>query len=233
MKGARRVRRGAHGKGPFARRHLAGCLPYDEATLQAAEARLGVRLPRTLRQFYLAWGRRRDLTETMHPLLSPAELELRGDVLFFWAENQAVVLWGMKCERLEEADPLVVVARNEEAGLAWTPSYARLSDFLDDMTYENALWGGAFYRGISARGVQEAWQVHWLEDYWRKARVGPTALEVSPEDARRPTLYIREGQAVRWEWYWWLAAAGSAQALNEIAQALQITWQEPYEDQPW
>lgn len=29
LKGARRVRRGAHEKGPFARRHLVGCLPYS------------------------------------------------------------------------------------------------------------------------------------------------------------------------------------------------------------
>src|SRR5215469_1109331 len=76
---------------------------YDEATLQMAETRLGVRLPRALRQFYLAWGRRSDLTKKQQPLLSPDELEFRGDVLFFWDENQSVVLWGIRCELLEEA----------------------------------------------------------------------------------------------------------------------------------
>jgi hypothetical protein len=206
---------------------------YDEAKLQAAEARLGVRLPAKLRDFYLAWGRRRDLTKTLHPLLPPHHLQLRGDVLEFWVENQAVVLWGIRCEQLEEADPPVVEAWNLEEGLEWTPYYARLSNFLDDMTYQNALFGGALYRGHTAVGEQTPQQIRWLEEHWRKARVGPTALEGDPDDAERPTIYIREGQAVSWMLSGWWAAAGSAEALDEIAQALQITWQEPYEDQPW
>src|ERR1051326_6623545 len=114
---------------------------HDEADVAAAETRLGIRLPRTLRNFYLAWGRRPDLTQTMNPLLSPDELELRGDVLLFWAENQAVVLWGIRSKRLEEADPPVVVALNQDEGLEWVPNSARLSNFLDDMTYRNALSG--------------------------------------------------------------------------------------------
>ena len=35
---------------------------YEEADIVAAEKRLGVRLPTTLRNFYLAWGKRKDLT---------------------------------------------------------------------------------------------------------------------------------------------------------------------------
>jgi hypothetical protein len=40
---------------------------YDEAEIEAAEARLGFRLPSTLRNFYLAWGRRQDLTSSRSP----------------------------------------------------------------------------------------------------------------------------------------------------------------------
>lgn len=40
-----------------------------------------------------------------------------------------------------------------------------------------------------------------------------------------PIIYIREGQAVCWHGFGWLAAAGSAVALEEIAQGLQITWE--------
>ena len=36
---------------------------YDEADIPEAEARLGVRLPPLLRNFYLAWGMRHDLTK--------------------------------------------------------------------------------------------------------------------------------------------------------------------------
>ena len=70
----------------------------------------------------------------------------------------------------------------------------------------------------------------WLEDHWRKERVGPTCFHLWLEASEWPTLYIREGQAVCWQWYWWQAAANSKEALDEIAQALQITWKEPYDE---
>ncbi len=46
-----------------------------------------------------------------------------------------------------------------------------------------------------------------------------------PGDAEWPTVYICEGQAVCWHFERWQAAAGSAEALDEIAEALQITWE--------
>jgi hypothetical protein len=203
-----------------------GC---DEATLQAAEARLGIRFPLTLRNFCLAWGHRRDLTRKVHPLLPPDELQFRDDALVFWAENQAVVLWGIRHEHLEEAAPPVVEAWNLDEGLEWTPSHVRLLDFLDDLTYEHALSGGALYWGWSVERVQTQEQTQWLEDHWRKARVGRRFSYWTPDDEERSkTLYIREGQAVCWNLGWWSAAANSQEALDEIAQALQITW-EPYD----
>ena len=197
---------------------------YDEATVQEAEARLSIRLPATLRNFYHAWGRRRDLTETLYLLLPPDHLRLQSDVLEFWVDTHAGVLWGIQCDQLAEADPPVVVAWDEEADLAWTPSHARLSDFLDDMTYQHALHGGAPYWGYSVERVQEPQQIRWLEDHWRKARVNTTAFEGTLYAVKRPIVYIREGQAASWDHFTWLAAANSAEALEEIAQALQITW---------
>ena len=144
-----------------------------------------------------------------------------------------MVLWGIQCKWLEEADPPVSVAWNVEEGLEWTSSYARLSDFLDEMTYQNALEGGALYVGYSVERVQEAQQIHWLEEHWRKARESPTVLEGTPYSFKSRTVYIREGQAVSWSGFGWWAAANSAEALDGIAQGLLITWQEPYEDQPW
>jgi hypothetical protein len=234
---------------------------YDEATFQAAEARLGLRLPATLRRFYLAWGRRHDLIQMVDPLVPPDALKLFGDVLSFWVENQAVVLWGIRRERLEEADPPVVVAWNEEGGLDWTPSHARLSDFLDDLTYQHALDGGALYLGRSREVVQEPQHLQWLEKHWSKARVGPACFHKTPDAPWWPTLFIREGQVLFWEDSWWRvkarreeeqdgivqtyfwdssqwrAAGGSAEALREIAEALQITWEVPKPDlslgPPW
>jgi hypothetical protein len=40
--------------------------------------------------------------------------------------------------------------------------------------------------------------MQWLEDHWRKVRVGPTCLHLMPGAPEWPTLYIREGQALNW-----------------------------------
>jgi hypothetical protein len=221
---------------------------YDEETLQAAEARLGVRLPLMLQQFFLGWGQRVDMTRRMHPLLPPDQLKIKDGALLFWAENQAVVLWGVLREVLDEADPSVVVAWNVEEGLQWTPSHARLSDFFDDLTYFHALVGGAIHGGRSAEVVQEPQQIRWLENQWSKARVGPACFGWPPDTTIYPTLYTRAGQALYWEdsrWraevrseetlsgivqtlFWdtsrWHAATNSEEALDEIAQELQIPW---------
>lgn len=201
---------------------------YDEATIQAAEARLGIHLPATLRNFYLVWGRRRDMTETMYLLLPPENhLQLRDDFLEFWVDTHGGRLWGIQRGRLEEADPSVMIAINLDEGLEWTSSHARLSDFLDDMIYENALCGGALYTGYSVERVQTPHQIRWLEDHWRTARESPMISEGTLYAFKYPTIHIREGQAVSWRWSYWQAAADSQEALDEIARGLQITWREP------
>src|ERR1051326_7742998 len=70
---------------------------YDEATIQEVETRLGIRLPAKLRNFYLAWGKRKDMTEAVDPLLSPEHLAIKEDALMFWVEHQAHRYWGVSC----------------------------------------------------------------------------------------------------------------------------------------
>lgn len=191
---------------------------------------VGIRLPHTLRQFYLAWGRRRDMTQTSYYLLNPEDLLIRANTLIFWVENQSVVYWGIPREALAEPDPPVVVTWSGESGweveseLHWTPSHAQLSGFLDDLTYLHALGGGATHRGISAEMPPQAQQIAWLEEAWGKAKVTPACFGMTPDTKEYPTLYIREGQALRWV-FRCAAVAGQAEALDEIAQKLQITWE--------
>jgi hypothetical protein len=206
---------------------------YDEVTIQAAEARLGVPLPATLWNFYRAWGRREDLTRTSHYLLTPEDLLIRANTLIFWAENQSVVYWGIPRGALAEIDPPVVVTWSGESGweveseLHWTPSHIHLSGFLDDLTYLHALAGGATHKGVSAEMPPQAQQIAWLEEAWGKARVTPACFGMTADTKEYPTLYIREGQALLWVFHC-AVAAGEAKILDEIAQALQITWVERY-----
>ena len=188
---------------------------WDEATIQTTEARLGLRLPNPLRNFYLAWGRRRDMTDVQNPFLDPDTLVVRAETLIFCAENQAVWYWGVRCEALEEDDPPVVMTESGLSGwrveseLNWKPSHSHLSYFLDDMTYLHALFRGAIHGGWTRPYLPDPSdeQVAWLEAHWSKANVSPlafgmnyepiiqTRLPLSGEEALYPfgPLYIRDG----------------------------------------
>ncbi len=206
---------------------------YDEATIQAAEERLGIRLPATLRNFYLAWGKRRDLTEQVDYLLHPDQLEMREDTFLFAAENQAVWYGGVPCEALEEADPPVVVGNPDEwlevmkSGMIWRQSHAHLSGFLDDLTYLHAFCGGAIHGGYTqpTSPPLPAHHIAWLEENWSKAAATPMAFQMVPDPTMKkwPTLYVRDGQAF-WTFGPCSLAARDAEAVDEIAQRFQITW---------
>lgn len=81
----------------------------DDAELDAAEARLGLRLPAALREAYRLFGRREDLTANQDRLLPPDELSVEHGMLVFREENQWVARWGVPVEDLERDDPRVVV----------------------------------------------------------------------------------------------------------------------------
>lgn len=206
---------------------------YDEVTLEAMEERLGIHLPTLLKTFYRAWGRRKDLTQVKHFLLDPDELVSRADTLILWVENQGVCYWGIRREMLEEADPPVVITFSGLSGweveseLNWKPSHAHLSDFLDDMTYLHAFCGGAINGGYTAPFISKLPPHHmvWLEECWNKATVTAWGLGLSPDStiSHWPTLYVRDGQALKWV-AGCSVAAREAELVDEIAQRFQLTW---------
>lgn len=210
---------------------------WDEATVEATEARLGFRLPTPLRSFYLAYGRRRDMTQRTDHFLDPDELLVQADTLIFCVENQAVVYWGVQRQAVEEDDPPVVVTDSGPSGwdveseLDWTPYYTHLSGFLDDLLYLHA----GVYTAMTDWDVPPLPEHHiaWLEENWSKATVGPLLYGMDvPEsaiDSTWPPLYVRDGQAFSWHpGYNGLGicslAAREAEALDEISQRFQIKW---------
>lgn len=219
---------------------------YDEATLQATEMRLDLRLPAPLRAFYLAWGRRRDLTQTYDFLGSPEELVMKADTLIICAENQVVAYWGVQREALHQVDPPVVVTPSGPSGwevaseLHWTPSHRHLSGFLDDLTYQHAFDGGALHGGYTALyphppcSALPAHHIAWLEEGWHKAKVGSKCFHAVPSDSAIedtwPPVYVRDGQAFcelagsGGVGPAWRIAAREAKVVDEIGQRFQITW---------
>ncbi|MFE3761143.1 SMI1/KNR4 family protein [Streptomyces sp. NPDC059104] len=115
--------------------HWAGALEsgdgWAEADLAAAEERLGVRLPAALREAYLLFGRRRDLTSNHDVLLSPAELYVDDakEALVFRHENQGAAYWGVLLDSLQDDDPAVFIRPDlaDKSAERWEKWLERLS----------------------------------------------------------------------------------------------------------
>ncbi|MFE1873004.1 SMI1/KNR4 family protein [Streptomyces sp. NPDC059496] len=104
---------------------------WTEDDLVAAEERLGVRLPVTMREAYLLFGRRRDLTSNHDVLLSPAELYVDDakEALVFRHENQGASSWGIRLDRLQDDDPAVFIRADlaDKSAEQWEGWLERLS----------------------------------------------------------------------------------------------------------
>ncbi|MFJ7243356.1 SMI1/KNR4 family protein [Kitasatospora sp. NPDC098652] len=81
---------------------------FTEAELDAAEQRLGLRLPVALREAYRLFGRRADLTSSQDVLLTPDELHVLDGALVYRAENQGCAHWGVLLADLALEDPPTV-----------------------------------------------------------------------------------------------------------------------------
>ncbi|MFE3627513.1 SMI1/KNR4 family protein [Streptomyces goshikiensis] len=115
--------------------HWAGALEggdgWAEADLVAAEERLGVRLPAALREAYLLFGRRRDLTSNHDVLLGPSELYVDDakEALVFRHENQGAASWGILLDSLQDDDPAVFMRPDlaDKSAEQWEGWLERLS----------------------------------------------------------------------------------------------------------
>lgn len=210
---------------------------YEGNEIATAEAQLGIHLPASLRIFYQAWGRRKDMARINQFLIEPLGLVRRPDALVFCLENQGCCWWAIERQALEEPDPPVVTADpggwstdDIHVPLTWMPSHAHLSNFLDTLTYFHALSGGAIHGGYTEDFQRQESHNAWLEQHWHRMTVGPMAFH-KPDDYKDDLpFYVRHGQALACfqECGVWFHGCGVAvqrgEDLDEIGQALQVMW---------
>ncbi|MBM0276240.1 hypothetical protein [Micromonospora tarensis] len=109
----------------------------DQTLLQVSENRIGFALPAALREAYLLFGGRRDLTAAQDNLVSPRSLDVDPDgVLVFRVEAQSCASWGVPARAIGQDDPPVVV--NVADG--WVPYSDRLSVALVEMVMSEAMF---------------------------------------------------------------------------------------------
>lgn len=187
---------------------------YEAAELDAAEERLGLKLPAALREAYTLFGRRDDLTRNQDELLTPSELHVYEDALVYQAENQGAARWGILLSDLGNDDPATVMRPDlaDKSQEHWEPWTDRLSVALIDLVMsETAIYNGdglsdaaelddsvlaAFHRLPSVLPAQHesSWYLgddvllHVLGDWWLTVRARTTqALDA-----------VRENHLVGW-----------------------------------
>ncbi|WP_328460382.1 hypothetical protein OHA21_29675 [Actinoplanes sp. NBC_00393] len=107
------------------------------AEIEAAEDRLGVRIPGALRQAYLLFGRRTDLTSQYGTLFAPGELmfDAENQMLVFRADHQGVAHYGVPAGPDDDPPVLILLDMAEKAPEKWEPFVDRLSSGLIEMIF--------------------------------------------------------------------------------------------------
>jgi hypothetical protein len=122
----------------------------SETSISDAEARLGLRLPAVLREYYLLAGRFDRFNRAHNQLRRPEEWCVDGSKLVFLEENQCVVFWGVDAGTSPDDDPPVYQGPNVRGRpTEWYLEHERCSEFLLVMLHLQAVWGGYEFLGGS------------------------------------------------------------------------------------
>ncbi len=196
---------------------------YSSDGLASAEDRLNLRFPTVLRRFYQAWGNRSDLTCQVQSLLLPHEAFFQSNSLVFCVENQGVWFWAIPGARLDEENPPVVTAWNEEGDVLWQPSHDRLSDFLDYLTYGHALAEGGLHGAYSHEWTDTA-LLSLIQDHYREIQLPSYPAGLIPDHAARPwSLFVGRG-CVLAPGLRVAVAADTSDIVDQISNTLHVTW---------
>jgi hypothetical protein len=201
---------------------------YDEAVVAAAEQKLGLRFPSTLRQFYQSWGARHDLTNLCDKLLSPLDTWLQSDALVFCLENQGVWYWGIPYEQIDQDDPTVNFAFNEGSSLIWHPSHEKVSHFLDFLTFGHAFSGAALHGASTSiqKQMNSEQATSLIQQTWQKITLPSYRFRFRP-DLVPHTWPIFVGNGFLLDHhpnFATIAVAAKEETLDKISALLQIKW---------
>ncbi len=123
----------------------------DPALVRVGEEQIGFALPAALREAYLLFGGRRDLTAGQDSLVPSQSLEVAADgVLVFRVEAQNCARWGVSGKDSGQDDPPVLV----NSGDGWVPYSDRLSLALVEMVMSEAMFS-ADQRDVDHRELDE------------------------------------------------------------------------------
>lgn len=193
---------------------------YPASEIDAAEQRLGLKLPVALREWYQLAGQREDVVAVQNFLRPPDRLFTQeqdgAEVFYFYTENQACVNWGILASDLALDDPPVYL---DETGSVENRS---LSQFVTQMVVlETACFGSAFGGNGSANlealeSVERYFVPLGLPDWhW--------PIYASRLYGGDDVLIEAEASEDGYQWIW--IGARSQSALRDATQRFSIDWE--------
>lgn len=143
------------------------------AAIAAAEARLGITLPATLRSLYVETGHVEALHQRHNRLVPLAQIDVAGEYLVFYEENQGVVVWGVAAAALAtgvSVDDLPVAQGYEDAampsGWAFHAEFASVAEFMCAQGAWQAVQGGLPFVGVMTKTPDErGWESDAAPDF--------------------------------------------------------------------
>jgi uncharacterized protein (TIGR02996 family) len=134
-----------------------------EERVARGEDRLGVRLPRALRDYYLVAGRFDRLNQAHDRLLPPGQWELASRKIVFLEENQWAALAGVRADDPAGDDPPVFWGYVFDERPQWGRHHDRCSEWLVLNLYRQAVLGGMKYLARADISPQDLAQI---EETW-------------------------------------------------------------------
>jgi hypothetical protein len=198
------------------------------AEIESAERRLGLKIPLSLKEYYLLAGRENRINQFHDRLLPPDKWFTNSEHLVFMEENQCVVYWGISaCQQEVNADaPVFQGVSLPDERIEWYEEHDSCFTFLKVTALWHASCGAVNSTAVGY--VQEKAARKTLDKGWRL--VG---------EVNELRAYTLPGQAIcflKWEDFVWekrelppwrvFAAAANETELERLKASLQAKWEQ-------
>ncbi|MFL5243126.1 MAG: SMI1/KNR4 family protein [Gemmataceae bacterium] len=198
------------------------------ADIADAEQRLAIKLPSSLREYYLLAGREKRINQFHNRLLPPEKLFIDSGRLVFMEENQCVVYWAVPAAPEVKPDTAVFqgVSRRDK-GIEWHTEHDSCFIFLNVMAIWHASFGGAG-KHTAIGYVDESTTRVTLDQGWHF--VGEANAMRAYKQSERAICFLKwedfiqkDRQLPAWRVF---AVAASEDGLSQLQASLPAHWKE-------
>lgn len=183
----------------------------SKVVVEREQRRLGVRLPKSLRDYYVVAGRERRFNSAINRLLSPQEWYVTKGKIAFMVGYQGGILYGVNANRNPKDDPSVFRGFDDDP-VEWKYEHRHCSAFLGWMILWQATVGRAmpFFATTAADGDA----MRHLDNNWSFYR------EHNEVRAYCTACFLNWNGGMRL-----FVGAGTKSSLDDVSRELKVGWE--------